>query len=220
MHPIGRWPSDHGHRAPPPLETSSDPVATARQHDARAPFSDRQRTHLSPTSESIRALTPAASTTAADRQPRRARARQRRRAQRVESDVGNRPQPARGTPSPARRPHRLADRLARALLRRPADTRNGRMAGVRLCPRACPTSRDFPMVEPNRAGIIIRRSQIDPCLRHHPKAPQKGRAGIWRAVRRLRRRQHVAGFSETQPALQHHTSRGPRHPSRAVCLPT
>ena len=34
------------------------------------------------------------------------------------------------------------------------------MAGVRLCPTACPTSRDFPMVEPNRAGIIIRVSGI------------------------------------------------------------
>jgi hypothetical protein len=52
-------------RAAPLLETSSDAVATTRQHDAPAPFSDRQRTRPSPTIESIRALTQAASTTAA-----------------------------------------------------------------------------------------------------------------------------------------------------------
>jgi hypothetical protein len=113
-----------------------------------------------PSSTSIRAVTPAASATAADGQPRRARARPRRRAQRVESDVGDRPQPTRGTPSSARRPHRLAHRLARALLRRPADTRNGVRPGVQLCPTACPTGPELPMAKPNRAGIIIRRSQV------------------------------------------------------------
>jgi hypothetical protein len=83
--------------------------AAARQHDARAPFSDRQRTRPPPpSSTSIRALTTAANTTAANGQPRRARARPRRRAQRVESDASDRPQPARGTPSSARRPDRLA----------------------------------------------------------------------------------------------------------------
>ena len=47
------------------------------------------------------------------------------------------------------------------------------MAGVRLSPTACPTSRDFPMAKPESAGIIIRRSQVrvlSPASRPGPRA--------------------------------------------------
>jgi hypothetical protein len=117
MHPIGRWPSDPGHRAllpfSKPAATRSLPLAST----TRGRHSQTDNEHdPSPISESIRALTPAASTTATDGQPRPARARHRRRAQRVKSDVGDRPQPARSTPSSARRPDRLADVVVAAAL--------------------------------------------------------------------------------------------------------
>ena len=62
--------------------------------------------------------------------------------------------------SPARRSDRPAHRIARALLRRAADTRNGVRPGAQLCPTACPTGPELPMAEPNRAGIIIRVSGV------------------------------------------------------------
>jgi hypothetical protein len=57
-----------------------------------------------PSSTSIRAVTPAASATGRRRPATTCSARHRSRAQRVDSDVGDRPQPTRGTPSSARRP--------------------------------------------------------------------------------------------------------------------
>ena len=76
MHPIGEWPSDPGHRAllpfSKPAATLSLPLASA----TRGPHSQTDNEHdASPIIESIRALTRAPSTTAADGQPRRARAR-------------------------------------------------------------------------------------------------------------------------------------------------
>jgi hypothetical protein len=59
--------------------------------------------------------------------------------------------------SKLRRLRDLAHRLARALLRRPADTRNGVRPGVQVCPTACPTGPKLPMAKPNRAGIINPR---------------------------------------------------------------
>jgi len=85
MHPIGGWPSDPGHRA---LLAFSKPAATLSlllASTTRGRHSQTDNEHdPSPIIESIRALTPAASTTAADGQPQRARARHRRRAQRVD----------------------------------------------------------------------------------------------------------------------------------------
>jgi hypothetical protein len=46
------------------------------------------------------------------------------------------------------------------------DTRNAVRARVRLCPTACPTRREFPMVKPDQSGIIIRGSGADPRLEH------------------------------------------------------
>jgi len=46
------------------------------------------------------------------------------------------------------------------------DTRNAVRARVRLCPTACPTALQFPMVKPNQAGIIIRVSGFESLLRH------------------------------------------------------
>jgi hypothetical protein len=40
------------------------------------------------------------------------------------------------------------------------DTRNAVRARVRLCPTACPTRREFPMVKPDQSGIIIRVSGV------------------------------------------------------------
>ena len=59
--------------------------------------------------------------------------------------------------SKLRRLRDLAHRLARALLRRAADTRNGVRPGVQVCPTACPTGPKLPMAKPNRAGIINPR---------------------------------------------------------------
>jgi hypothetical protein len=48
------------------------------------------------------------------------------------------------------------------------DTRNAVRARVRLCPTACPARPQLPMVEPKRAGIIIRVSGVCVPLRHSP----------------------------------------------------
>jgi hypothetical protein len=115
MHPIGGWPSDPRHRALLPFSNPAATQSLSLTSTTPARHSQTDNEHdPSPSSTSNRALTPAASTTAADGRPRRAGARPRRRAQRVESDVRDRPQPARGTPSSARRPDRLAHRIARA----------------------------------------------------------------------------------------------------------
>jgi hypothetical protein len=78
MHPIGGWPSDPGHRAAPfskPAATLSLPLASTTRGRHFQTYNEHDP---SPTIESIRALTPALSTKAADGQPRRARARHRR----------------------------------------------------------------------------------------------------------------------------------------------
>ena len=62
--------------------------------------------------------------------------------------------------SKLRRLRDLAHRLARALLRRPVDTRNGVRPGVQLCPAACPIGPELPMAKPNRTGIMIRVSGV------------------------------------------------------------
>ena len=51
------------------------------------------------------------------------------------------------------------------------DTRNAVRARVRLCPTACPTRPEFPMVKPNQPGIIIRVSGV----RVPPPASRKAR---------------------------------------------
>ena len=56
-----------GARALPPARTSSDVVATARQHDARTPGSDRQRTRPLPHHRVDAGARPVASTPPADR---------------------------------------------------------------------------------------------------------------------------------------------------------
>jgi hypothetical protein len=126
------------------LETSGDAVATARQHDARRHSQTDNEHDPCPIIESIGALTPAASTTAADGQPR-GRARHRHRAQRVESDVGDRPQPARGTPSSARRPDRLAFYMGCCPHRREDRVSRGgaHAAASQLCVERQPESAAF-----------------------------------------------------------------------------
>ena len=141
MHPIGGWPSDPGHRAllpfSKPAATQSLPLASTTR--GRHSQTDTNTTPP-PSSTSIRAVTPAASTTAADGRPRRARARHRRRAQRVESDVDDRPQSARGTPSSARRPDRLAFYMGCCAYRRKVRVSRGKCAraGNQLCVERLP----------------------------------------------------------------------------------
>jgi hypothetical protein len=43
---------------------------------------------------------------------------------------------------------------------RQRDTRNEVHPSAQLCPTVCPTSPEFPVVEPNQAGIIIRASGV------------------------------------------------------------
>jgi hypothetical protein len=62
------------------------------------------------------------------------------------------------------------------------DTRNAVRARVRLCPTACPTRREFPMVKPDQSGIIIRGSGADPRLEHSGRTSQHGRLVRWREV--------------------------------------
>jgi hypothetical protein len=108
MHPIGGWPSGRTACCSPSRNQQRRSRHRSPARRAGAILRPTTTTTPPPSSTSIRALTPAASTTAADGRPRRARARQRRRTQRVESDIGDRHQPARATPSSARRPDRLA----------------------------------------------------------------------------------------------------------------
>jgi hypothetical protein len=66
------------------------------------------------------------------------------------------------------------------------DTRNAVRARVRLCPTACPTRREFPMVKPDQSGIIIRVSGV----RVPPPASEKSLV--------------IVGFAE----IEHHLWRG------------
>ena len=155
MHPIGGWPSDPGHRAllpfSKPAATQSLPLASTTR--GRHSQTDTNTTPP-PSSTSIRAVTPAASTTAADGRPRRARARHRRRAQRVESDVDDRPQPARGTPSSARRPDRLADYMGYCPHRREGHMRCGTRDGRTLSRRR--------RLDPRLLVVRSRRATTEP----------------------------------------------------------
>jgi hypothetical protein len=73
MHPIGGWPSDPGHRALPPFSKPAATLSLPLASTTRGRHSQTDNEHdPSPIIESIRALTPAASTTAADGRPRRA----------------------------------------------------------------------------------------------------------------------------------------------------
>ena len=136
MHPIGGWPSDPGHRAllpfSKPAATQSLPLAST----TRGRHSQTDNEHdPSPIIDVDPGAHASGEHNAADGRPRRARARHRRRAQRVESDVDDRPQPARGTPSSARRPDRLAFYMGCCANRRKGRVSHGTCA--RAVQRAC-----------------------------------------------------------------------------------
>ena len=92
------------------------------------------------------------------------------------------------------------------------DTRNAVRARVRLCPTACPTALQFPMVKPNQAGIIIRVSGV----RVPPPASRKARnPGAWRLPRQLRLRRHRGAPRRLRRA----DDRGGRSTRRRPALP-
>jgi hypothetical protein len=72
------------------------------------------------------------------------------------------------------------------------DTRNAVRARVRLCPTACPTALQFPMVKPNQAGIIIRVSGV----RVPPPASRKSAR-----IRLRSRSSHGSGHGDPARAL-------------------
>jgi hypothetical protein len=118
--------------------------------------------------------------------------------------------------SQLRRQGGLAHGIARALLARPGDTRNGVRAKVRLCPTACPTGLKCPMAKPNQGGIIIRVSGVrvpPPASRQGPGTSviqRHSHAARCRIPRRSPRAETtVQDGSVTPRARRRHVSRTP-----------
>ena len=154
------------------------------EHRSAIPSTPPLATRPHPIILSIGALTPAASTTAADGQPRRVRARYRRRAQRVESDVtavvlG---QHAAAPSTIARRPDRLAFYMGCCPHRR-EDRVISRSAG-RGAERVVP-ARAAGRVG-REAGVSSHAPARRPKRERRPSRPHSWRREPWRACGRTR----------------------------------